>query len=74
MDKTISEFKGTGQNTLDIPTSMIKRPLSMIGISNALNKINNKDDEKILNKNELLVILKLIYINTNIVSFHYLIE
>ena len=60
MDKTISEFKGTGQNTLDIPTSMIKRPLSMIGISNALNKINNKDDEKILIKNEFLVILKLI--------------
>ena len=60
MDKTISEFKGTGQNTLDIPTNMIKRPLSMIGISNALNKINNKDDEKILIKNEFLVILKLI--------------
>ena len=47
MDKTISEFKSNGQNTLDIPTSMIKRPLSMIGISNALNKMNNKDDEKI---------------------------
>ena len=41
MDKTLTEFKNNGQNTLDIPTSMIKRPLSMIGISNALNKINN---------------------------------
>ena len=60
MDKTISEFKSNGQNTLDIPTSMIKRPLSMIGISNALNKMNNKDDEKILIKNEYFVILKLI--------------
>ena len=60
MDKTISEFKSNGQNTLDIPTNMIKRPLSMIGISNALNKISNKDDEKILIKNEFLVILKLI--------------
>ena len=48
MNKIINEFKSNGQNTLDIPTSMIKRPLSMIEISNALNKINNKDDEKIL--------------------------
>ena len=60
MDKTLTEFKNNGQNTLDIPTSMIKRPLSMIGISNALNKINNKDDEKILIKNEFFVIMKLI--------------
>ena len=60
MDKTISEFKSNGQNTLDIPTSMIKRPLSMIGISNALNKVNNKDEEKILIKNEFFVIMKLI--------------
>ena len=27
---------------------MIKGPFSMVGISNALNKINNKDDEKII--------------------------
>ena len=60
MDKTITEFKSNGQNTLDIPNSMIKRPLSMIGISNALNKVNNKDDEKILIKNEFFVIMKLI--------------
>ena len=60
MDKIINEFKSNGQNTLDIPTSMIKRPLSMIEISNALNKINNKDDEKILIKHEFFVILKLI--------------
>ena len=59
MDKTINEFKSNGQ-TLDIPTSIIKRPLSMIGISNALNKVNNKDDEKILIKNEFFVIMKLI--------------
>jgi hypothetical protein len=60
MDKTLSEFKGNGQNTLDIPTSMIKRPLSMIGITNALNRVSNKDDEKILIKHEFFVILKLI--------------
>jgi len=60
MDKTLSEFKGNGQNTLDIPTSMIKRPLSMIGISNALNRISNKDNEKILIKHEFFVIMKLI--------------
>ena len=60
MDKTLSEFKGNGQNTLDIPTSMIKRPLSMIGITNALNRVSNKDEEKILIKHEFFVILKLI--------------
>ena len=60
MDKTLSEYKSTGQNGLDIPTNIIKRPVSMIEISNALNKVNNKKDEKILIKNEFFVVLKLI--------------
>ena len=59
-DKTLNDIKSTGQNSLDTSTNIIKRPSSLIGISNALNKISNKDEEKILIKNEFFVIFKLI--------------
>ena len=45
---------------METSTNIIKRPSSLIGISNALNKVSNKDEEKILIKNEFFVIFKLI--------------
>ena len=61
IDKTLNEYKGSGQNSLEASTNIMKRPSSMIGISNALNKMNNnKEEEKILIKNEFFVIFKLI--------------
>ena len=61
IDKTLNEYKGSGQNSLEASANIMKRPSSMIGISNALNKMNNnKEEEKILIKNEFFVIFKLI--------------
>ena len=60
LDKTLNEYKSSGQNSLETSNNIVKRPSSMIGISNALNKINNKEEEKILIKNEFFVIFKLI--------------
>ena len=59
-DKTLNDIKSTGQNSMETSTNIIKRPSSLIGISNALNKVSNKDEEKILIKNEFFVIFKLI--------------
>ena len=61
VDKTISEIKNTGQNSIEASSSLIKRPRSLIGISNALNKISNKGDEKILIKNEFCVTFKIMW-------------
>ena len=60
LDKTLNDIKNTGQNSLESSSNIIKRPSSLIGISNALNKVNNKEEEKILIKNEFFVIFKLI--------------
>ena len=60
LDKTLNDIKNTGQNPLETSTNIIKRPSSLIGISNALNKVSNKEEEKILIKNEFFVIFKLI--------------
>ena len=60
LDKTLNEFKNTGQNSIEASPNVIKRPSSLIGISNALNKVNNKEEEKILIKNEFFVIFKII--------------
>ena len=60
IDKTLNEYKGSGQNSLEASANIMKRPSSMIGISNALNRMNNnKEEEKILIKNEFFVIFKL---------------
>ena len=61
IDKTLNEYKSSGQNSLEASATIMKRPSSMIGISNALNRMNNnKEEEKILIKNEFFVIFKLI--------------
>ena len=60
VDKTLNDIKNTGQNSLEASSNIIKRPSSLIGISNALNKVSNKEEEKILIKNEFFVIFKLI--------------
>ena len=61
IDKALNENKGSGQNSLETSSNIMKRPSSMIGISNALNRMNNnKEEEKILIKNEFFVIFKLI--------------
>ena len=60
LDKTLNDIKNTGQNSLEASSNIIKRPSSLIGISNALNKVNNKEEEKILIKNEFFVVFKII--------------
>ena len=60
LDKALNDIKNTGQNSLETSSKIIKRPSSLIGISNALNRVNNKEEEKILIKNEFFVIFKLI--------------
>ena len=59
LDKTLNDIKNTGQNSLDASSNIIKRPSSLIGINNALNKVSNKEEEKILIKNEFFVIFKI---------------
>ena len=60
LDKALNDIKNTGPNSLETSSKIIKRPSSLIGISNALNRVNNIEEEKILIKNEFFVIFKLI--------------
>ena len=46
IDKTLNEYKSSGQNSLEASATIMKRPSSMIGISNALNRMNNNKEEK----------------------------
>ena len=59
LDKTLNDIKNTGQNSFEASPNVIKRPSSLIGISNALSKVGNKEEEKLLIKNEFFVIFKL---------------